>query len=523
MRKYFLFIFILPLAVSAQFPGDALRYGYPTMMGTARNQAIGGAMASLGGDITAAHINPAGIGLYKNAEFVLSPGFLFNSNKFNYLGNNTNASRSGFGLGTSGFVSGKNNQSYRKASSSAFSISINQTANFNNQIEYTGLNNQSSWSEQYVEQLVRDGATTFRQAEEDYVLGSSLAFWSFLVDTLSDGNGNIVGYQSLVPLAADGSAAIRQANRISQQGATNELSIAFANNYNDKFYVGMSVNFPIYNYRSNQTFREEDNSGDTDNDFSFFEFQKNATTTGFGLNAKVGLIYKPIERLRLGLAVHTPTFAGLTDVYSASIVANTENYTIFPQPVSQTSDQVINRNVDNNSPNLDRGRYEYNVTTPTRFIGSASFVINEVKDVRKQKGFITADVEYVGHRGVRYSSNVPGDVAYYESLNEVIKKDFKGAVNLRIGGELKFEKIMARAGFASIGNPYSVASNLSAKRSLISGGIGYRHLGMFIDLTYVHAIIRDSHAPYRLTDKLSPIADSRNIRGNVVMTVGFKL
>lgn len=523
-----LLLSLATLTALAQFPEDALRYGFPSMGGTARNMAIGGAMGSLGGDITAAHINPAGIGLYKNSEIVLSPGFLFNNNNFSYRGDDTKSSRSGFGLGTSGFVSGRNNPRYRRATSSAFSISVNQTGNYTNTIEYQGLNNQSSWSEKYIEQLIRDNANTFRQVEENYILGASLAWWTVLIDSISDQNRNIIGYQSLVPLSRDGSTAVRQANRISQQGAASEVAIAFANNYNEKLHLGMSLNFPIYNFRSNQTYREDDATGDPDNDFAFFEFMQTTRTTGFGINAKFGLIYRPVERLRLGLAMHTPSAATLTDTYTASMTTDTENYTNtfsppIPQPATETSQGLVNRNASNGSSNPDRGIYQYSLITPMRLIGSAAFVINEVKDVRKQKGFITADVEYVNHRGVRYSSDNVGDDNYYQSVNEVIKADYKGAINLRVGGELKFEKIMARAGFATFGNPYSEMSGLRAQRSMVSGGLGYRHMGMFIDLAYVHAFVKDSHVPYRLLDKPSPIADARGNRGNVVLTLGFKL
>jgi len=528
MRKLLFLSGFIPLIALGQFPEDALRYGYPVLSGTARNLAIGGAMGSIGGDISAAHINPAGIGLYKNSEVVMSPGFLFNSNNFAYRGSNTKSSKSGFGIGTSGFIRGRNNPNYRRASSSAFSISINQTANYNNTIQYQGLNNLSSWSEQYIEQLIRDDARTFRQVEQDYILGASLAWWTVLIDSISDGNRNIIGYQSLVPLSRDGSSAVRQANRINQQGAATEVALAFANNYKEKLYLGMSINVPIYNFRGNQTYREDDASGNPDNDFSFFEIMQTSRTSGFGLNAKLGMIYKPVERLRLGLALHTPTIATLTDTYTASMTTNTENYTNtfvppIPQPVTETSQGLINKNASVGSPNPDRGVYEYSLTTPMRFIGSASFVINEVRDVKKQKGFITADIEYVTHNTTRYRSINEGDELYYNAVNDEIKAMYRGAINLRLGGELKFEKVMVRAGLASIGNPYSDASGLSAKRTLVSGGLGYRHMGMFIDLAYVHAFIRDSHVPYRLEDKPSPIADSRNTRGNVVLTFGFKL
>lgn len=512
MRIFISLLLLIPASLFAQFPQDALRYGYPVMGGTARNMAIGGAMGSLGGDITAAHINPAGIGLYKNSEIVLSPGFQLGTFSYDYLDGSTQSKKNNMLYGTSGFVTGSPNARYRKASSSAFSISVNQIANYNNRIRYQGSNNFSSWSEQYLEELVRDNVTNFDRLEFGYPLGSSLAFWTFLIDTIANGN-NIGGYQSLVPVGGPGSQAINQVNQIDSRGAAHEVSLAFANNYNERFYLGGSINFPIYSFRQDQTYREEDLSGNNNNDFSFFEYRGFSQTNGFGMNAKFGIIARPVDRLRLGLAFHTPTVAGMTDTYNASITANTERYTVLPQPQTKTSAELEGSDIV----------YEYNLTTPYRFIGSVSYVINEDRDVKKQKGFLTADIEYVNHRGTRYNEINNEDAGYYDALNEVIKERFRGAINLKVGGELKFDKIMARAGFASFGNPYSESTGLKANRTMVSGGLGYRHYGMFVDLTYVHSFIGDSHIPYFLNDKPNPVAEGNNSRGGLLLTVGFKL
>ena len=42
-------------------------------------------------------------------------------------------------------------------------------------------------------------------------------------------------------------------------------------------------------------------------------------TKGTGVNLKAGAIYRPIDALRLGFAIHTPTFYGLNDQYSQNI------------------------------------------------------------------------------------------------------------------------------------------------------------------------------------------------------------
>ena len=56
-----------------------------------------------------------------------------------------------------------------------------------------------------------------------------------------------------------------------------------------------------------------------------------------------------------------------------------------------------------------------------------------------------------------------------------------------------------------------------------SGGLGYRNHGMFIDITYAHNWMKDVNFPYRLTTKENYYAIQNNQRGNIMLTVGFKL
>ncbi|HAN64827.1 MAG TPA: hypothetical protein DCQ34_00315 [Chitinophagaceae bacterium] len=156
---------------------------------------------------------------------------------------------------------------------------------------------------------------------------------------------------------------------------------------------------------------------------------------------------------------------------------------------------------------------------------SASYVFREVENVKRQRAFISADIEYVNHRGSRFSSyqEEPGDEEknYYKGLNRVVKEEFKGTFNFRVGGEVKFNTIMGRLGFAYYGNPYK-DRDLKANRMLLSGGIGYRHHGFFIDLTYVHHINRDVNFPYRLEDRANTFANIRQTQGQLMATFGVK-
>ena len=83
MRKIFFILanLLSYTSIFAQEPADALRFSWITSNGTARQQAIGGAMTSLGGDLSATFINPAGLGFYKTGDVVITPGFRFLNQK----------------------------------------------------------------------------------------------------------------------------------------------------------------------------------------------------------------------------------------------------------------------------------------------------------------------------------------------------------------------------------------------------------------------------------------------------------
>src|SRR5215217_1596879 len=104
MKKHLLFLLSCCSIqyLSAQTPEDALRYSWNVQSGTARIQAVGGAMGSLGGDITATFVNPAGLGFYRTGDVVLSPTFGFGKTKSTYLGRRDDTTANKFAFGTTG-------------------------------------------------------------------------------------------------------------------------------------------------------------------------------------------------------------------------------------------------------------------------------------------------------------------------------------------------------------------------------------------------------------------------------------
>lgn len=509
MKTYLSSILLLIcFTAAAQTPDEALRTAWFTQNGSARNMATGGVMGSLGGDITANHVNPAGLGLFKTREFVLTPGFALNNNKLNYRGTDTAGKKNAFNYGTSGIVFGAAGRPRSKWTSSAFAISVNQVANYNNRIQFKGLNNVSSFSEQYLEELIRDRADT-NAALSNYIFGSSLAFRTYLIDTETDAGGNVIGFQSLVPI----STGVIQRYDATTRGGYNEVALGLAGNMEDKLYVGGSLTIPIINYQRDLVYSETDATNNPSNDFQFFEYKETFTSKGIGVGAKLGVIYKPQEFWRIGFAFHTPQLMTFTDRIRSSMTTNTEGYA--PPTRTESSDNL-------NSGNA--GERKYDLTTPWRAIASASYVFREIVDTRRQRAFISADLEYVNYRGARFSAvdnNNTNLVNYYSQVNEAIKDTYKGNINFRIGGELKLHTIMFRLGGAYYGSPYKDDA-IDASRLVASGGVGYRDHGIFIDLTYAHTFMKDAEFAYRLNDKPNTFAEQMGSRGNVVLTLGFK-
>src|SRR5687767_3302227 len=98
MRKALLILTIcLPFAgLYAQEPPDALKFSWYVPGGSARTQAVGGAMGSLGGDITALFVNPAGLAFYKTGDVIFSPAYQWGKSRSRFIGMETKDDHSRF-------------------------------------------------------------------------------------------------------------------------------------------------------------------------------------------------------------------------------------------------------------------------------------------------------------------------------------------------------------------------------------------------------------------------------------------
>jgi hypothetical protein len=514
MKKLICFAALaLPVGLLAQEPADALRFSWTTPGGTARTQAVGGAMGSLGGDISATFVNPAGLAFYRTGDLVLSPNFSFGKQKASYFGTRTSTKDRDLTLGTSGVVLGSGVRQGR-IRNSAFSLAVNRSGNFNGSLEYKGQTTESSFTQVFLEELrnnnIRDGS-----AAEKFPGGTSLAVNTFLVDTVGGGTSGNYQFQSRAANVLG--TGLLQQNTIKSRGGVTELALGLAVNVRDKLMFGGTIGVPFLYYNRESEFLEADATENGNNQFNYAIFKNSLTTQGTGFNAKLGMIYKPAEFWRLGLAFHTPTVYSLTDTYESELEADVES-------ADNSVWTDYSRDYNYGEPN----QAKYTLITPYRAIGSISYVLREIEDVTKQRGFLTADVEYINYKVNSFHPDdeyaiTENDADYLKDLNKAVDRAYKGAFNFRVGGELKFTVLMLRLGAAYYGNPYKDIRGEKGHKLNLSGGLGYRHRGKFIDLTYVHQTGKDVNFPYRLQYGPYSGASINSRLGQVLLTVGWKI
>lgn len=496
--------------IYAQDPTDALRWSWTQSAGTARQQAIGGAMASLGGDLSATFVNPAGLAFFRTGDLVLSPAFQQIRQQADYLNRKESAQRQQLSFGTSGLIltSYETNRKGKKQVS-VLSLAVNRSAHFRNDILYRGQNNQSSYSNKFLEEI--QGTRDANVVASQFPNSASLAFNTYWIDTVAGGTNGNFQFKSRAPIAT----GLLQENSIRQSGGITEVAIGYGGTTNDKLYYGATFGIPFLQYNRVGQFTEADATTALNN-FDYARVEDFLETKGMGINLKLGMIYRPNLYWRLGLAFHTPTWFQLKDSYRTVITTDTENY-----KGEQTQSSAL---FNNGAP----GSFQYFMATPYRALVSASYVLRSTKDIRKQRGFLTADLEYVNHQAVQYNTDPEVDNSaetknYLKSLNRAIDRAYKGVFNLRMGGEIKVNTWMVRGGAAFLGNPYENLAGEKGSRLQLSGGLGYRDRGIYVDLTYVHLTGKDVHTPYRLANNNFPMARIQQGGAQVVLTFGIKI
>jgi len=446
-----LHIFLLAFCASivAQNDIDAMRYSQITFGGTARFASMAGSMGALGGDISTLSFNPAGIGVFRKTEFSMSPSVFSQTTTSDYLNTVSKDYKLNFNFGNIGLVASiplndKNNQSGWEYVN--FGISYNRTNNFHNRIYTEAYNKNSSLLDTYVAAANGHPDSDFDQ------FTTGLAWNTYLINPDSSGT-NI--YNHVIKHYGE-----LQRKSVLTKGAMYETALSFGGNYKSKLFIGGTIGFVRTRYIEESLYEELDEK-DSIAGFKSFGLSQNLTTTGKGVNLKIGMIYKPTDWVRVGFAAHTPSSVTMKDEYSSSMKSDLDNGIRYEEKSQQ-------------------GLFDYTIITPYRLIGSIGFVINKI-------ALINAEYEHVDYSMAQLYSrpNV------FTEVNSTIRRKYTNTENIRLGAEVRLDPIAIRAGYALYGSPFKMGDNRDANRTSYTFGIGFRNNNFFLDFAYVFTTYKE--------------------------------
>jgi long-subunit fatty acid transport protein len=481
-----------PLLLNAQSEIDALRYSQQIFGSTARSMSMGGAFGALGADFSSLSSNPAGIGIYRKSEFTFSMGFANRNTESEFQNNSGSKNRFSFDIPDLGMVfafpKSENSNKFRFG----FALGYNRTANFNSESTYTGKNTDNSLLDSFIEDIRQYGGATSEDLYYDFAFDADLAYQTYLLnpDTI-----NINQYVSVIP---DGEAY--QSQNTSTWGGMGEFSLGMGFNFSDMFSFGFSFGFPTIHYEEESIYEENDidreiSVADTLN-FKSFRYDQFLNTTGNGFNANFGIIVKPVNWLRVGAAIHSPTYYYMHDNYRSAMYSSFEGGASYGYL----------------SPD---GAYSYNLTTPFKAIGSLAFIFGK-------HGLISFDYELTDYS----MSNFDASDYSFSNENKIINEVYKNtASNFRGGLEIKYEKFAFRAGGAYYSSPINSEYTTSeTDQHVISftGGIGYRQKRFFIDIGYGYFRRSEAFSAYTLVQEQVPSATMSRTDNRVVTTFGIR-
>lgn len=487
----------LASAAAAQNQYDALRFLGNDVNGTARFVGMGGAMSSLGADLSTIGTNPAGIGLYRSNDVALSFGFNANKSHSDFNGSVMDESRNRASFDQVGFVWSTKIGNKTDLRFLNFAFNYHKRVNFNRQFASKGGLNGNSLTWQMADMI--DGAEDgngglFYQSEDDFYGSNGLlnadnpymdrkyvgtpylgamGARTGLVDVKGDEDGNITdiyGWNGI-----DGEYYSRET------GSVNEYDFNVSFNVRDRFYFGATLGVYDIDYLRYSSYGENMQrlNGEYQGNFTLNNTYK---TEGTGIDLKVGTIIRPFEYspFRFGLAIHTPILYNMSDRYTSVLVTNLalENST-----VSYT---------ENLRDYLSGGQYvwDYRLITPWRFNVSVGTIVG---------GIMALDAEYEFEN---YSATKLQNAEGVELNGQsAVKETLKGVHSFRVGMETKVSSAFSvRAGYHFRSTPITSdafknipvtdntrtdAEYLNLKsRQAVSVGLGYRGRLVYADVAY---------------------------------------
>lgn len=420
----------------AQNVVDAGRFGTTEIAGTARYRAMAGAFGALGGDATCMTDNPAGMGIFRGtSQISFSPTLSVANTK------------------TNGSVKEKGKKTDGSVSNLAYIISIrpegtDHLVNFNIGL---GFNHSEGTNRKYkmtndrprhsfgryvatrannalgsIGMLDKPGYLETNDAWDDSAIPliALMGYDSYTIDDrdkYEPGKDGVVAFND-----ANGLDAFQRLN-VAEKTRNDEYNINISGNWDDTFYAGFTLSIVDFNSILTSDFYED---YDYNYEGGYTEYYNDLETQGSGVNFKLGVLYKPTQAWRVGLAVHTPTWFDMKDYYNGAMITNDENCVDY----SYASE---------NGP-YD---YRYKYYSPWEYQLSTAYVIGT-------KAIASVEYDLKDWTTAKYES-ANSNKGEYSGTNRLLKNSMQMQHTFKAGVEYRLTNSLSlRMGYAMQTSPY---------------------------------------------------------------------
>ena len=482
MKKINLIILSLigAMAVHAQDYNDALLYSQSFSEGDARFMAMGGALSSLGGNIGAMSVNPASSAVFKKSVIEFSPTYIYTKSEDYYLGYDKAFTSllkvPSFGL--VGYKPLKANDVF--ISGLSFGFALNSQNRFSETIDYTGTNNKSSLTDDFVRMA------NANKWDDQY---NTLAYDSYVIDYASSMD---TYFSDFIDSLGNKSYGEFQDFTIERDGAKREILFNLGVDFSEYVFFGANLSFTNFYYTETKFMTEKDNG--TKPFLDEFTYSTKREVEGTGIGGKFGIIARPIEYIRIGGAIHTP------------VINNINEDCDFVMDAAY--DQAINTEGATTAHAAKYTTFDYKVGQPAKFVGSLGFVYKNVLN-------IGVDLETMNYENCELRS----DVQSMTVPNKQITDELQKVTNLKCGGEFRYGPFTFRAGYGMYGNPYK---NIKVTHNTYSAGLGLATNTFYYDMAWMRSVSEQYNTLYTDLAGKDVTANSKIKRDYIMFTLGIK-
>jgi hypothetical protein len=468
------------LSINGQDQFYALRYSQNFISGTARYTAMGGAFGAVGGDFTAASVNPAGLGLFRSSEFTITPAYTISNSKTSFLDEVNNNVEYNLTIGNMGLVTTLTRP--ENGVGVVLGFGYNALNNFDRTMMMSGINTVSSQLDNF--SWYANNYNELNTFYEGLANDMGLVF-QFDDETEYTNDFAEYGYGQ------------EQKRILEHSGFIGEYAFSGAINLGHRLYIGGT--FGIHSLRFYEDiYHTESDIGNNSPSLDSYEFNEYNSTRGTGYVFKVGVVFKPIHALRLGAAFHSPVRYNLTQ----------SKYTDISTFWDSDSGYENSSGASGSGPFY----FDYTLRTPYRASASAAFVLGKI-------GLVSAEYEYAD-----YSTSDLEPLSDFDEENLAITKDFKAAHTLKAGAEVRLNPIYLRAGAQYYTNPNAITVN-GSDVLVYAGGLGYRSGQTYVDLAYSLTTGSDLYGLYFYNNLNGNDLETAEINYRVsklMVTLGFR-